>query len=211
MTDSSTDLNSEHSSAASESNQASPQTSSLPPIQNGDIVGRRLQQNQIVKQIGSEVRYAFEAFFDSRVADNISVDLLSVSGNVNKKSLQYLEPIAHKAFTKMKAKKPFAGWAGMRRKTVHQSILILRTPDLDPDNPNELHCDIVRPNSLRTTEGARALAFQLRANAEEDQLFVPSPTTTITVHQDAPAQSANTHSSTTSSASSSDTTNEPEK
>jgi len=125
-------------------------------------------------KFGEGVRYTFEVFFDSRFSEDLSVDLIGESGSVQDKKLRIVSPIAHADFASAGIKESFIGWAGLRRKIVPTTHLIVKTPKKQGDNPNPLHCDIIREN-FRTKEHARALAYELAGHAEKSNLFVADP------------------------------------
>jgi len=146
-------------------------------VKNSGIVGRRIESGHVTLSTGS-VRYEWEAFYDDRVETDLSVDFIGDEGNakVLRTMPKVLAPIAEKDFAESNASSPLAGWAGLRRKTI-RTFSVIRTPVTEeerPENPNPHHCEIVRTNH-RTKQAARSLAFELRTNAEEDNLFVPLP------------------------------------
>ncbi|MES2072608.1 MAG: hypothetical protein V4488_19765 [Pseudomonadota bacterium] len=122
-----------------------------------------------VTKTPSGPRYKYSAFFDTRYNTDLSVDLISTSGNPCKKKLKFLTPVAIKDFSETGA--VFAGWAGLRRKTVPKELQIVQSPVTVGDNQNPFHCDIVR-NKFRDKERARALAYQLLVHAEHDALLL---------------------------------------
>jgi hypothetical protein len=147
------------------------------PVKGNEIIGRRLEKNHVVVS-EAQVKYLFQAFYDSRITTDLSVDLIGDIGNakLTRKRPSEVAPIAIKDFADSGAESPFAGWAGITRKTIN-TLRVNRTPvtiEEKPENPNPYHCEIDR-SEHRTKAAARSLAYELVAHAEQENMFVAVP------------------------------------
>lgn len=137
-------------------------------VDNKTVIGRRLLPDHFSKSTDGRDVILFKAFIDTRVNENLSFDALGYSGNPDKAVINALRPIIKKHFELNSIN--YVAWSGIKKKTI-PDLKVYSTPDKNPLNINEHHCDLDR-SDFRTIPAARALAYRLAFHANNDEIFI---------------------------------------